>query len=730
MVEPIYIIAIALATGFSLGIAGKLGKGFSYSLLLLALSAMSLISLSWLLHFMGGGAARIFTTAGGKAPYVIVLQMTMNEAFFTLLISTMGLFTALYLFKELMANGYAAMATLLMAVMGMNGMVLTGDIFNLFVFMEITGIAVAGLILLVRDVKALSAGFKYMIATGIISGLFLLGIIFAWYFTGTLNLYDLVGSDLTKIKGGVLALFLILIALLLELKPFPANGWGLDVYEGSHPGVGALLSSASALASWFVFMKLLPLGSPKWAVYMGYAGLVTFVASNLLALKQTSVRRMLGYSSVAQVGLLTATFAVWGFLGNEYAYILFGLIISNYLAKAGLFWLVGIVGDDTADNWGVIRRKPLMLALMGLFIFMLLGLPPFPSFFAKWSLVLHLATGKAWLFMGAILFGSLLEAVYLLRWFGRAVKGDKRTAPMFSVPAEKIFPVVIFAIAGLALGYYASLLVPLGRTITWIPLLAVVALFLLDFLPACTKNIFSIAALGAWTWFYLPTYHNFKLLFGIVFLIGGILLFIPGFTVRGRRKGFYPVAMMMYAGLAGLLQATNMLSFFFAWEIMTLGSYLLILRGEKAEKPALSYMIFSLGGAFSILAASGMLLASSGSVALTALSHAGRLAPWIFLLLSLGFMTKIATIGLHVWLPDAYAEAEDDVTPMLAGILIKSGVYGFIVLLLAMGSQKMGRVDLPYMLGWIGVITALLGNLMALFQEDIKKLIAYSSIGQ
>jgi formate hydrogenlyase subunit 3/multisubunit Na+/H+ antiporter MnhD subunit len=731
MVEPIYIIVIALASAFSLGIVAKLGKSTAYAVTLLALSAMALISLEWLLAFIFGDAQpKIFATAGGKAPFVIVLQMTKHEALFTFLVSLMGVFSTIYLYDKLMESGYGAMATLIVSIMGMNGMILTGDIFNLFVFMEITGISTAGLILLVRDVKALSAGFKYMLATGLISGMFLLGTIFIWYFTGTLNLQELSASGLWAIKGGSVAIFLVLVSLILELKPFPANGWGIDVYESAHPGVSALLSGASATAAWFVLLKVLPLGGPKWFIYAGYAGLATFVISNFLAIKQTNVRRMLGYSSIAQAGLLTSLFAVGGFLGKSYGIIIFGLLISNYLAKAGLFWLAGILKENDITRWGSIRKKPLLLALMGVFIFILLGFPPFPAFFAKWSLLLALAGGKAWFFMGAILVGSLLEAVYLLRWYGYAVKGDKKLSKPFNLDPMKMIPVVVFAIAGFGLGYLFSRGVPMGKTIFWWPLVAVAVIFLLDFLPAWTKNILVMVAMSIYGWKILPTYHHFKLLFGIVFIIGGVVLFIPGFVKKGRRKGFYPLALMMYAGLAGLLEASNMLSFFFAWEIMTLGSYLLILRGENARKPALSYILFSLLGAFFILAASALLSASSGSISLDALKNAGPYAPYIYTFMVIGFMTKIATIGFHIWLPDAYAEAEDDVSPMLAGVLIKSGVYGLMVVMLAMGSQKFGKVDIAYVLGWIGVITALLGNLMAVFEEDIKKLIAYSSIGQ
>jgi formate hydrogenlyase subunit 3/multisubunit Na+/H+ antiporter MnhD subunit len=99
-------------------------------------------------------------------------------------------------------------------------------------------------------------------------------------------------------------------------------------------------------------------------------------------------------------------------------------------------------------------------------------------------------------------------------------------------------------------------------------------------------------------------------------------------------------------------------------------------------------------------------------------------------LLAIGFMTKTAAIGLHVWLPGAHAEAETDVSPMVSGILLKAGLFGLFMLLMQMGRQELLGVDLTHVMLWVGALSALLGNLMAAFQEDAKRLLAYSSIGQ
>ena len=146
-------------------------------------------------------------------------------------------------------------------------------------------------------------------------------------------------------KGGALAgtfslaFFLIFIALVAELKPFPANGWALDIYESAHPGYSAIFSAATGAAALYAVAKLLEIGGAGWLDVATGIGIFTFVAANLLALPQTNDRRLLGYSSIAQTGLVLAVIGQQGVLGPQTTYIAGGLLLSHAVAKAGLYWL-------------------------------------------------------------------------------------------------------------------------------------------------------------------------------------------------------------------------------------------------------------------------------------------------------------------------------------------------------------------------------------------------------
>ena len=101
----------------------------------------------------------------------------------------------------------------------------------------------------------------------------------------------------------------LLACLLIELKPFPANGWGLDVYETAHSSVAAMISVGVSAGVFFALLKLLPLFENQLEV-IAISGAVTFVFSNLIGLRQTKAQRLLGYSSIGQMGLLTMALAL------------------------------------------------------------------------------------------------------------------------------------------------------------------------------------------------------------------------------------------------------------------------------------------------------------------------------------------------------------------------------------------------------------------------------------
>ena len=757
MVGPIYIIVIALGAAFLLPLFERLGKSVAEAVFLLALASMTFISGQWLhaLLFKGAGTAEIFT-AGFQPPFSINLRMGLEESLLLSAVNMLALLGGIYILRDLRDKGSRAQILFLLLVLGMNGVVMTRDIFNLFVFIEILGISSYALIGMDLRLRQLTAGFKYAMTGGIASIFLLLGIIFLYGYTGTLNI-DGIASNNALSSGRVavqIALFLTLFALLVEMKQFPANGWALDVYEAAHPGVSAMISAGSSGAILFAIYKILPIGGESWYRIVSVAGIATFLASNLMALMQRHTSRMLGYSSLGQIGLMLAVLGLGPKIGSPRLLMIVGYLFLNHLiAKAGLFWLTGLVKRDDIEGWRILAGRPLMLFLMGLFILSLLGLPTFLGFWGKWNLVMALAEKGMVLGIGTVLLGSLLEAVYLLRWFGYAVRGKaiRKTsadeneiddmidtyldsdgeAPSGLEGRERHIPLWIFAGLTVASALVAPYRFLPGAWYLQVTLLAGLTLFLLDWLPSKVKGFLALAATAYFSYRLLPGLTGFPLFFNAFFLGSGMLLLIATLTRRERSVGFYPLMLLLLGSLSSLATTSNILVFFISWEIMTVSSYLLILRGKGAETPALEYVIFSLGGAFLLLAGIALAHTASGFASnFSILKGAGEYQTAVYILFALGFLVKLAAIGLHIWAPGAYTESDDDVTPIISGVISKAGILGFVILLARIGAVRIGPVDLNSVLGWIGVLTAFFATLYAVFQEDAKRLLAWSSVGQ
>ncbi|MBL7906131.1 MAG: hypothetical protein JNL22_13995 [Bacteroidales bacterium] len=730
MVSPFYILIVGLGLGFLLGMTGKKQAALTNMLTLFAMAFFTGVSLHWIQGlYTGAFQPSMVFSAGFKPPFSISLFLGMHEAVISLMINVLGLISVWYFREFLLRDSKPLGAVLLVMFMGLNMLVFTRDLFNIFVFLEITAISMSGIILMNDNHHAHAAGFKYLLASSLISAFYLLGAVLIYFSTGSLYLDDILTMKSAFAPMALIAVFLMVIAIVIELKPFPANGWALDVYEAAHPGIGAIVSGAVTTTMLFLLNKILVLGSDKIYLLTASVGALTFLFSNWMGLQQKNPNRLLGYSSIGQVGLVLAILGMKPVLGDGVEMIGFGVLLTHFLAKAGLFWLSGTVKGSSLESWAILRNNPVILTIFGIFVFALSAFPPFPSFYAKWELIIGLSGTGNYLLIALILLGSLFEVIYLFRWFGIVVKAESEESDS-GIEWGKAAGPALFALALLAGGYFARNYLSAPDMMNFIPLVAVVVLWVLDFMPAWAKNTLLLAMVGIYSWFYLPQYSDYQLIFGIIFMAGAVLTLLYGYSEKGKRPGFYPLTAMMFAGLIMLVEATTLFGFFFAWEVMTAGSYFLILRGKKSQPHALSYMLFSFGGALLILAGFAMAHAVTGLWTLDALVMDSPLSPVIFIMLTLGFLTKTAAIGLHIWLPGAHSEAEADVSPMVSGILLKAGVYGLIVLFMRMGTQYIGGVDLMVILSWVGILSALIGNLMAAMQEDMKRLLAYSSVGQ
>jgi formate hydrogenlyase subunit 3/multisubunit Na+/H+ antiporter MnhD subunit len=728
-----YLLALFLIAAFLTALLDKLHRKISifamYAVLIAAtaLGGWQLRNFQILPHIQ-----TMFTSAGFPAPLSIALRFGPIEAFLITLINLMGLLGGVYLYNRFKEHGAQPIALYLLVLLGANGLVLTRDIFNSFVFLEILSIASYALIAVKQTKNSLIAGIKYMLAGGISSSLLLIGIVFVYRYTGTLNIDTWISLSAVKGLGYQVAVFLVAIGVFIELKPFPANGWALDMYQSVDSGVASVFSSINTAALLYLYYKLMPLFSETLIGVLTGAGLVSFVFANLIALRQKDAKRLLGYSSTAQTGLLVFTLGAIYQLGlPEYITlgVAVGLFITNFFAKSGLFWLAGILKQNKLQDWGILRKDSGLLIVFGLFQISLMGFPPFPGFYAKWQLMQIFTTTKAWLWIAGLLIGSMLEVVYLMRWFGHAAKGE--SLEELVKPFSKMMPVITSAIALGVISVSFTILSPsLGYHVV-LPLLAFFLFGLIDFMPAKLKGVLAIGGLSYWAWFMLvPTLPLMGQIFALI-LVGGSIVQILGFMrYQGAAEGMFPSLTMLILSLGSVLSASTKLELFIAWEFMTLASYFLILRGKKAQNPALVYILFSTFGAYLLLTGLSLMPGSYPGYPLILqanfLSIGGVAAAFAIA----AFLIKMGAFGVHYWLPGAYAEADDETSSILSSVLSKAGVFGLLLVLIMLSQQLKSNSYSMIALGWMGVLTAFFGALMAAFQEDAKKLLAYSSMSQ
>lgn len=726
LIQPLNIFLLGLGGGFLLPLVARAGGRALAVVFWLALGGIAAVATGCFAALMTGTEPFEVLTAGAVPPVSINLRFGWWEGLFCAPISLMALAGAVPLWRRF-GGHYGALTLYLLLVMGLNGLIMTRDLFNLFVFLEIVSIATYGLLAFGAEGRALAAGFKYVMATVVASTLILLGTALLYFVTGSLNIDALIDARVA-IAGpvGFTGLMMLLAGLLLETKPFPANGWALDVYETASPGFCALMSGGISAALFFAMLKLLPLFAGYESLIAVAAG-ITFVGANLAGLAQTSVQRMLGSSSIGQMAL--ALFAlVMLTQGDEVAampLVVGGLFLNHLFAKAGLFWLAGMVGRPDTPSWAGMTGRPLLLAAFAILVVAISGLPPFPGFFAKWQLLLLLAGEGRTLAILTVLAGSLLEAAYLFRWFVGALRqGEAPAVPVAFGGA------LALAVAGLvAAGGVAALLAGADVARLAVPLGAGLLLALLDRLPGRVKSVLMLALIAAGSLWLIRDVEGLPRLFDVVIAVGGLVLASAAFYRADRRSGYHALLATLLLGIVAAVASLTSLDFFLQWEIVTLASFFLIARKPSAGPAALQFLLFSLVSALFVLAGFAFGFAASGTLSLTALGSGGPDSVIAFVLLAIGFLIKLAALGVHIWLPAAHSAAEDDFSALLSAVVTKLAVFGLVAsTYLAIRSAT--GLEAAYLMAWVGLATTLAGAVMALAQDDAKKLLAYSSMSQ
>ncbi|ELZ84345.1 monovalent cation/H+ antiporter subunit D [Haloferax larsenii JCM 13917] len=385
-------------------------------------------------------SGRISYAVGGfQPPFGIELVADGISAPLLVLISISTLGVVVYA-RRAGPHSNAFYSELALLTAGISGVVATADVFNLYVFLEITGLATYALVASGRSPRAAVASLKYLFVGTIGASLYLLGTGYLYIATGTLNMASLSEAIVATPAGyaspTVLTGFgLMATGLLVKVAIFPLHTWQPGAYAESPDTVSAyisaLVSTAAAYGLFRVtytvftrdFLEAVPIAADAFVLL----GSVSIVAGSVLAVMQSDLKRMLAYSSVSQFGLVVTALGI----GNKTALI--GAVvhlIGHAVMKGGLFLALGVfaasVGARTMDEFkGLAAREPVTSAAFAVLAFSMVGIPPAIGFIGKWNIVVGAVEAGSWSVALVVVVSTLLTLAY----FGRVIERMYFTHP-------------------------------------------------------------------------------------------------------------------------------------------------------------------------------------------------------------------------------------------------------------------------------------------------------------
>ncbi|MES3024838.1 MAG: NADH-quinone oxidoreductase subunit NuoN [Pseudomonadota bacterium] len=347
----------------------------------------------------------------------------------------------------------------LFAMLGQMIMISGNNMLSIYLGLELMSLSLYALVALRRDHGvSTEAAMKYFILGALASGFLLYGISMIYGATGSLDLSDIARilengpANMNVLKFG---LVFVVAGLAFKLGVVPFHMWVPDVYQGAPTAVTLLLGGAPKLAAFAIVVRLLAEGLGQmaldWQLMLMVLAVMSLAIGNLTAIAQTNIKRMLAYSTIAQMGfvmlgMLSGVVAVVGGPNNEsnmaaaYGSAMY-YVITYVLTTLGSFGLImmlarsGFEAEELSDFKGLAKRSPWFAVVMTILMFSLAGVPPAMGFMAKFAVLeVVVTTGQIWLAVLAVMF-SLIGAFYYLRvvkvmWFDEAADASPIVAPL------------------------------------------------------------------------------------------------------------------------------------------------------------------------------------------------------------------------------------------------------------------------------------------------------------
>ncbi len=432
------------------------------------------ISLSLLMQVLDSGTIT-YRIGGWAAPWGIEYVLDKVGAFVLVIVSAIGAIVMSYARRSIEheipeERIYLFYTMFLLCLTGLLGITITGDVFNLFVFLEVSSLSSYVMISLGRDRRALSAAYRYLIMGTIGATFYIIGVGLMYMMTGTLNMADLATLMPAVVDTTVIhaALAFLSVGICLKLALFPLHLWLPGAYTYAPSVVTAFLAATATKVAVYVLIRIFftvfgavnvfeTLGLQN--ILMVLAITAMFVAS-IIAIYQDNVKRLFAYSSIAQIGYIILGLSFASETGMAAAII---HLFNHAIIKCAIFLGLGCValrtgGVSIKDMHGLGQRMPWTMAAIVIGGLGLIGIPMTVGFVSKWYLVQAALEKDMWQIAALIVLSSLLAIIYVWRIVEVAYlkPAPENTAPISEAPLSMLLPLWVMALASIYFGVDAT----------------------------------------------------------------------------------------------------------------------------------------------------------------------------------------------------------------------------------------------------------------------------------
>lgn len=342
----------------------------------------------------------------------------------------------------------------------LNALFLSSDIFNLYVTLELLGLSAVALVALAGGADALTSAMRYLLINLLGSLFYLLGVALLYHRFGSLDI-TILSQHIEPSPAVWVAMGLMTSGLLLKTALFPMHFWLPAAHASAPAPVSALLSALVVKASFYIFLRLwleiFPVDSSVFGELLGVLGAIAIFWGGVQALRQTRLKMLIAYSTVAQLGYLFLAFPMASYFAWKGALF---ILLSHALAKTAMFMAAGNIlhfgGHDRIQDFDhVVQYQPLTSAAFALAGISIMGLPPSGGFIGKWLLLEAAINSGQWWLVIIIIMGGLLAAAYIFKVIGYAFTQSRKSHQTRRVPIRMEWTALILAIAAILLGLIA-----------------------------------------------------------------------------------------------------------------------------------------------------------------------------------------------------------------------------------------------------------------------------------